>query len=71
MKSSLVVKLLEDVVRLSECVNMALTVQMNTGCAVVSQNKKANLDILNNFRVVFCPLAENSACLSINIIIYI
>ena len=42
MKNSLVIKLLEDVVRLSECVKMALTVQMNTAdCAVVSQNKKA------------------------------
>lgn len=41
MKSSLVIELLADVARLSECVNMALTVQMNTGCAVVSPNKKA------------------------------
>ena len=41
MKNSLVIKLLPEVVWLSECINMDLTVQMNIGCAVVSQNKKA------------------------------
>lgn len=62
MKNGLVTKVLAEVVRLSKCVNMALTVQMNTGCAVVSQTKKQKSNILNNFLVVFCPFAGNSAC---------